>query len=432
MIVYLSTILEIFLLSRAVIVSAVGRKMVAKCGAWSQGGRKMTARKSMRFPGVQARESSERRYRGRPDVCYTIDYRKNGKRVRQDIGWASDGMTAAKAADIRGQLLTEAKLARLSGELLPHVLRVPTLAEAWERYRRDWLLANGKDVKGCAHLIGHLRPILHLHLNDITAYHLDSVMADMRACGLAAQTIRHAVALVRRIMRRMVKWRLYAGPLPFDEVTLPRPNNARERYLEPEEARALLAELHRRSPQTWLMALISLHCGLRFGEVARLTFGDVREEDRALYIAESKSGRARHAVMTDDVAGALKAIPQGAASDLIFPARGGGVMREVSGAFGRAVDALGLNDTGERVTRADGTVERVKIRDARRRVVFHTLRHTYASWLARSGQGQLVIADRLGHSSLAMTERYTHLFDETRRASAEAISKIFSTHGGSR
>lgn len=401
--------------------------MVAKYAPRSQGGRRMNARKSTRFPGVQVRESTERRYRGRPDVSYTIDYRANGKRVRKDLGWASEGMTAARAAEIRGRLINEARLAEALGPAAAPPAAI-TLGEAWERYRRDWLIPNGKDTKACAHLVSHLQHLMPLRLHEITPYHLDTVMAEMRRRGLAAQTIRHAVALVRRIMRRMAKWRLYCGPMPFDDVTLPRTNNARERYLEPAEARALLAELQRRNEQTWLMALISLHCGLRFGEIARLRWGDVRPDDMLLYIPESKSGRARHAVMTQEVAQALAALPHGADTDLIFPARDGGVMVQVSRVFYRAVDALGLNDTGETISHADGKAERAKIRDTRQRVVFHTLRHTYASWLAKGGQGQLVIADRLGHSSLAMTQRYTHLMDESRRASAECISKAF--HSG--
>lgn len=396
-------------------------------GTTAQNGHRLVTKsptqKTTRYPGVRSRESAERRHRGRPDISYIIDYRANGKRMREVVGWASEGMTRPLAAQIRSERMEAARHAtRMGTAAIPAPL---TLAEAWERYRRDWLMANGKNAKVCAHLIRHLQTLMPLRLQDITPYHLDTVMATMRRQGLAEQTIRHAVALVRRIMRRMAKWRLYSGPMPFEDVVLPRPNNTRERYLEPAEARALLAELKKRSRQTWLMALISLHCGLRFGEIARLRWDDVRPADRSLYIAESKNGSARHAVMTDEVAAALAALPRGAGTDLVFPTRGGGMMAAVSKAFFRAVEALGLNDAGEAITRADGTVERAKIRDARRRVVFHTLRHTYASWLAKGGQGQMIIADRLGHRSLAMTARYTHLMDESRRASAECISRAY-------
>ena len=42
-------------------------------------------------------------------------------------------------------------------------------------------------------------------------------------------------------------------------------------------------------------------------------------------------------------------------------------------------------------------------------VTFHTLRHTFASWLGQmSGVEALTILDLLGHSSVTMTDRYMH------------------------
>lgn len=372
----------------------------------------MGKRKSTRFPGVQARESDERRYRGKADICYTIDYRDaTGKRVRKDVGWASQGFTAALAAEMRARLVHAARTAIALGESVPQKKVVPTFAQAWQSYRKDWLVARGKTTTWEDALIDrHLQALMPLPLSQITPLALDGVMAAMRNQGRSAQTIRHAIGLARRIMRRMVAWKLYEGPLPFDAVSLPRTNNARVRFLTPAEARSLLEELKRRSRQTWLMALVSLHCGLRFGEVAAMRWEHLDFAGMSIYIPETKSGLARVAVLTQEVRDALLEYGETKKGQLVFPARGGGVMKSVSEAFPRAVQALGLNDG---------------IADRRQKVVFHTLRHTYASWLARSGQGQIVIADRLGHHSLEMTKRYTHLMDETRKASAAAISALF-------
>lgn len=233
----------------------------------------MGKRKSTKYPGVQARESEERRYRGRPDICYTIDYRDaTGKRIRKDVGWASQGFSAALAAEMRARLINSAKTAATMGDVpLPHKIPSLTFGEAWERYRQDWLIATGKDIKASASIINtHLGKFLNLALNEITAYNLDQLMGDMQKKGLSAQTIRHAVALIRRVMNRMVKWQLYSGPMPFEKITFPKLNNSRERFLTPAEARELLQALQKHSRKIWLMALISLHCGLRFGEIANL------------------------------------------------------------------------------------------------------------------------------------------------------------------
>ena len=336
-----------------------------------------SSRKSTRFVGVQARESSVRRHNGRPDICYTIDYRDatTRRRIRKDVGWASEGMTAQLAAKMR-QLEIEASRERpvthLPGDTAPEQ-PVMTLKEAFRRYRRDWLLAHGKRTQMEDTLARcHLQELLPLPLDQITPYVLDQLMARMHTAGRSPQTIRHVISLVRR-----------------------------------------------RSHQTWLMALISHVWWLRFSEVARLRYGDIDQRTRTLYIGQSKSGRARHAVMTPDVAQALADMPRMSRNDLLFPARDGGVMKAASETFPRAVDALGLN----RMDPSDPAS--LPITDNRQRVVFHTLRHTYASWLALAGEHELSLSELLGHTSTAMTRRYAHLMDDARRKTAHAVMSIF-------
>lgn len=404
--------------------------MVAKDENRSQDGRKRLVRRSTRYQGVQVRESPERRHRGKPDLCFTIDYRDaQGKRIRRDIGWASEGITAAFAHQERLRLIAEAKAIR-RGESSPLTVQQASLIldRAWERYRDDWMKAKGKRYYSDQWMYdAHVRPVFgRTLLQEISPYALDRFMASLTAQGLSAQTIRHLVGLIRRIMRRMVAWGLYDGPLPFDAISMPRLDNRRERFLQPEEARALLAELHRRSHQTWLMALISLQCGLRFSEIAGIRHMDINLQQGLLYIAESKNGRARHAYLTPELIDALRDLPARPANALVFPARDGKKMTNVSDSFSRAVDYLGLNDTGDTFRDANGIEHPVKITDRRQRIVFHSLRHTYASWLACSGAGQAMIAELLGHSSLEMSRRYTHLMDDEKKSTMERISKIFN------
>jgi site-specific recombinase XerD len=51
--------------------------------------------------------------------------------------------------------------------------------------------------------------------------------------------------------------------------------------------------------------------------------------------------------------------------------------------------------------------------DLDERIHFHSLRQTTGSWLAMKGVPVKVIQEILGHSSLSVTEKYSHLAPET-------------------
>jgi site-specific recombinase XerD len=82
------------------------------------------------------------------------------------------------------------------------------------------------------------------------------------------------------------------------------------------------------------------------------------------------------------------------ASGLVFISRTGEKITEVSDAFALAVKRLGFN---------------AGVTDRREKVVFHTLRHTYASRLVMSGVDLYTVQRLMGHSTISMTERYSHL-----------------------
>ena len=112
--------------------------------------------------------------------------------------------------------------------------------------------------------------------------------------------------------------------------------------------------------------------------------------------------------MTDHVVEMLFSLPKGQANELVFPARGDARMTKISRTFERAVDALKLNEG---------------ITDPRQQVVFHTLRHTYASWLHESGVDLYTISKLVGHANITMTQRYSHVADTTLENAVKALQK---------
>jgi integrase len=219
------------------------------------------------------------------------------------------------------------------------------------------------------------------------------------------------LVLVRQIFNKAIAWGMWDGENPIKKVKLPRLNNRRERFLSQKEAKLLLEELQKVSPQLHDMSLLGLHTGMRAGEIFALKWGHVDFENGLIHIADPKSGRARKAFMTPTVKEMLLKLKAGEPEGYLFQSRVGGPIQSVSHAFDRAVRRLGFNNG---------------ITDPRQKVTFHTLRHTFASWLALQNTPILTIKELLGHQSLAMTERYSHLSPDQKRQAVDGIERLFT------
>ena len=54
----------------------------------------------------------------------------------------------------------------------------------------------------------------------------------------------------------------------------------------------------------------------------------------------------------------------------------------------------------------------------------HDLRHAHASWLLAGGADLQTVKDRLGHGSIATTEKYLHTLPDADEIAVEAFSRI--------
>ena len=380
------------------------------------------AYKSTNFPGVRYREHPTRKHGVRFDRYFTIRYQVNGKRHEEGLGWASQGWSAARALEV----LSELKKAQRVGEG-PQTLRerrrrkkahqeserreLFTFGELAGQYlewaktnKRSWL---ADEQRYRVHLAGPLRD---KPLKSITSLDLERLKRNLKKT-LAPASVKHCLVLVRQMFNKAVIWGLYNGPNPVKGIKLPRIDNKRTRFLSHEEAQALLEELKRRSPRTHDQALLSLYTGLRFGEITALRWADIDFEHNIIYVRDGKAG-SRQAYMTTGVKQMLQARrPERARpDDLVFKSLRGTRQLLISSAFRRAVASLGLN--------------RGKT-DPRDKVVFHTLRHSFASWLAIQGTPLLTIKELLGHKTLSMTERYAHLTPDTKRLAIKELEVSF-------
>ncbi len=161
----------------------------------------------------------------------------------------------------------------------------------------------------------------------------------------------------------------------------------RLRYLTEDEARDFLRE----SPADFRdLVLAALCTGCRQGELIRMKVDAFDSAHSRVYVAPSKNGRDRWLALP----------PEGA--DLFARL----VRRRAS------TEPMFLGESGQPWTNGlagdQMRATRTRLRLGRD-VVFHTLRHTYASYLVMAGAPLLAVMKLLGHSSLDQVIRYAHL-----------------------
>ena len=179
-------------------------------------------------------------------------------------------------------------------------------------------------------------------------------------------------------------------------------DNVRTRYLsEVEYARLLKASKASYWRKLHVLIKLAVTTGARRGTLMGLKWSDVDLDGLRAFSERTKNGEPFVLVLQPDVAAELKSL-RGAseADELIFGGRNPYKPMNFEKAYRNALTNAGI----------DGAC-------------FHTLRHTHASWLARQGAPLLAIADSLGHKSLEMTKRYSHLCVNTR---AEMLSRVFA------
>jgi integrase len=147
------------------------------------------------------------------------------------------------------------------------------------------------------------------------------------------------------------------------------------------------------------MIVIGIGTGLRRAELLALRWRDIDREGEMLYVRNrdgftTKSGDERPVPLAGDALERLRQMREGRQPDPSDPV------------------FITLKDVPPKPDRVSKRfkffVEKAKLPD-RDRISFHSLRHSTASWLAMKGIPMRVIQSILGHSTIQVTERYSHL-----------------------
>lgn len=381
------------------------------------------------FPGVRYREHETRKNGVKKDQYFIISYRIDVKRKDEAIGWASKGWTAKKANALLSEILENQR--KGNG---PQTLQEKRSLETDRREKeQERIKTQKKEALTISAFFddkyipasSHKKPytmanekrlfklwiepeIGRLPFSKITAFNLEKIKKRMTDEGKSERTIQYCIAIVRQIWNCS---RLNGiTTTPFPKVKIKKFDNKRLRFFTQQESTALLSELKTRSKQLHDMALISLHTGARAGEIFALTWSSVDLKNDVLTAKDTKSGKTRFLYLTNETRAIFKKKFVGQApQDLVFPDRNGEKIKFISASFNRALEKLGFNKD---------------ITDRRDKASFHTLRHTFASWHAQNGTDLYTVKELLGHSTIALTERYSHLKPEGLKQTTALFNNI--------
>lgn len=155
-------------------------------------------------------------------------------------------------------------------------------------------------------------------------------------------------------------------------------------------------------------------CGLRIGEVIKLTPADIDGERKILHVKNGKGKKDRAVPIPDNIYEKLRKYWLSHKNrNLLFPIRS---------SIDRENTNISIKSRVLQVAFKKALVESGVIRQA----TPHTLRHSYATHLLDAGVNIRVIQKYLGHRSLRATIVYIHLTNTTEVRCVKLLNKLMS------
>lgn len=297
---------------------------------------------------------------GHPTACKSFS-----TKLEADL-WI--GRIEARMAGRTHSIARNMTVADLIDEALPHLKNPVGVVFAY------WREAIGTmrliDVQSSPHLIATHRDRL---LGEPTGGHRYKKLKPR-----SQSTVRNYLVELARLFAYAVKELHVMEENPCTRVAKPSASKWRVRFLDDDERKALLAACKTSdSPDLYAFVLFCLTTGCRKGEAAALEWRNVDLKRRWAVFPTTKNGTARGVPLTQAVADLLRARSRTDAR--VFPL-------DITSAWHTAVERAGIADFR-----------------------FHDLRHSCGSALTMNGANAVEVATLLGHKTLDMVKRYSHL-----------------------
>lgn len=309
---------------------------------------------------------------GKRGTAWVVSVSIQGQRIKRSLG---PGSTRQEAKQLEARILSDKRALRQGKRPQRH------LDEALAAY-----LNASTHLRSYSELANHVEQIASLTIGqklEEAPRVAEEIIQHGRNQGWSNATINRRLAAIRRACNLAYKHWGWTDEPVGDRIRMAGSETARHIYLSPQEVEAIAAMARHQ----WVADLIRLaaYTGLRKGELMGLDPTQV-QGDRIELGTDTKSGKPRTVPLHPEV--------QAAAMRLA---------------------------NRQSVSHLDKLWREAREKAGLPHVRFHDLRHTNASWLIQNGADLVTVRDLLGHANVSVTNRYSHIEEEQKRAAIHRI-----------
>ncbi len=239
------------------------------------------------------------------------------------------------------------------------------------------------------------------YLYSITPVMIEKYKAN-RLKTITPASVNRELACLKYMYTKAIEWG-YVKANPAKKVKLLKESPGRLRYLKPEEVDALLkaCAIHIRP-----IVVTALNTGMRKSEILNLRWQEVDLGNRKVTVANAKNNEKRVIPINQTLYKELSALSMEPKNDYVFLGTNGLPVGNIKKGF-------------------CGALKRAGIADFR----FHDLRHTFGSQMVMQGVDIKTVQQIMGHKTIKMTMRYSHLSPEYVEEAMMRLDNVWTLYG---
>ncbi len=262
----------------------------------------------------------------------------------------------------------------------------------------------------------HLSPFFGSRkLAEIGPAEIEAFKAKKLAEGQSKRSINNHLTALRKVLSLAAEWNEIPKAPKVKGFKVKNEYITEEQFLTFDEAERIVRAA---APEWRTFIVVALKTGLRVGELLALKWEDVDLVAGQLVVRRTlwqhqegppKGGRNRKVPLSDEAVTALK------------------THRHLRGPY------VFCDDAGKRLSHSmvkDVVPSTCRKAQLAKRLTTHGLRHTFASHLVMRGVSLMAVKELLGHESIEMTLRYSHLSPDVKRDAVKLLDAPAASANG--